>query len=325
MQCNRLDKGKKNEDLVVQNESHYIWNPDKMVEMLIKGKEVMEIEGKELPSKDVVLEVLKDLLIAIFPGYSGNLEIDKYNIKYSLGNLLISIYSRLVNEADKSLKYVCRKIKKCPEDVCLRRAQIVVKELLENIPKIRSLLKGDIEAAFYGDPAAKSTNEVILSYPCVFAIATYRIAHELYVKGVPMVPRIMSEYAHSKTGIDIHPGAKIGFNFFIDHGTGVVIGETTEIGNNVKIYQGVTLGALSFPKNVKGKIIRGKKRHPSVGNNVIIYSGATILGGKTVIGDNSIIGGNAWITASIPPETKIIVAPPDLHYLNKDQKGNTKK
>jgi len=183
-------------------------------------------------------------------------------------------------------------------------------------------LSEDIQAAYDGDPAAKSTDEVILSYPCVLAIATYRIAHELYVRGVPFMPRIMTEYAHSQTGIDIHPGAKIGKSFFIDHGTGVVIGETTEVGDNVKIYQGVTLGALSFPKDEKGCIVRGRKRHPTVGNNVVIYSGATILGSEAVIGDNSVIGGNAWITSPIPPGTKVIQAPPNLNYKSNNQTKN---
>lgn len=159
-----------------------------------------------------------------------------------------------------------------------------------------------------------STDEVILSYPCVQAITTYRIAHELYLRGVPLIPRIMSEHIHSLTGIDIHPGAKIGKNFFIDHGTGVVIGETTEIGDNVKIYQGVTLGALSFPKDEKGQIIKGMKRHPTIGNNVVIYSGATLLGADAVIGDNVVIGGNVWLTSPVASGTKISIAPPEQNY-----------
>jgi serine O-acetyltransferase len=198
--------------------------------------------------------------------------------------------------------------------VCRKRAETVVKELLEMLPEIRAKLSGDIQAAYDGDPAATSIEEVILSYPCVLAITTYRIAHELYVRGVPLIPRIMSEYVHSLTGIDIHPGAKIGRNFFIDHGTGVVIGETAEIGDNVKIYQGVTLGALSFPKDEKGRIIKGRKRHPTVGNNVVIYSGATILGADAVIGDNVTVGGNVWITSRIEPGTKITLASPERHY-----------
>ena len=176
------------------------------------------------------------------------------------------------------------------------------------------MLSGDIQAAYSGDPAAVSTEEVILSYPCVLAITTYRLAHELYLSGVPLIPRIMSEHLHSLTGIDIHPGAKIGKNFFIDHGTGVVIGETAEIGDNVKLYQGVTLGALSFPKDEKGNIIKGRKRHPTVGNNVVIYSGATLLGAETVIGDNVVIGGNVWITGPVASGTKITIAQPEQKY-----------
>jgi len=334
-----VKKGKSTEEQ--GEESAYAWSPEQTLEMIMKGQETVEdkwieeglpklvdeimenyerygginhLEGKDLPSKQAVIEVLEDLLTIIFPGYLGKAEITKSNIRYFLGNALHSIYYRLVGEVEKSLKYVCRRVKECPEDVCLRRAQVVVKELLEKIPEIRALLRGDIQAAYDGDPAAKSTDEVILSYPCVLAIATYRMAHEFYIRGVPLVPRIMSEYAHSITGIDIHPGAKIGKNFFIDHGTGVVIGETAEIGDNVKIYQGVTLGALSFPKDEKGRIIKGRKRHPTVGNNVVIYSGATLLGGETVIGDDAVIGGNVWITSPIPPGTKVTIAPPELRY-----------
>ncbi len=334
---------KKEKDSEQKKEAPYAWSPEQMLEIIMKGQETMEdnwveaglpnlvekimenykryecmesLEGKDLPSKQVVIEVLEELLATIFPSYLGKKEITKSNVRYFLGNTLNSIYFRLVHEVDNSLKYVCRRIKECPEDVCRRRAQVVVKELLEKIPEIRALLSGDIQAAYDGDPAAQSTDEVILSYPCVLAIATYRVAHELYVRGVPLVPRIMSEYAHSATGIDIHPGAKIGKNFFIDHGTGVVIGETAEIGDNVKIYQGVTLGALSFPKDGKGQVIKGQKRHPTVGNNVVIYSGATILGSEAVIGDDAVIGGNAWITSPIPTGTTVIVAPPDFHLKN---------
>ena len=313
-------------------ESSYCWNPEHTLEMIMKGQETIDndwaeeglpklvdeimenyetyvgmshLEGQDLPSKQVVIEVLEELLSVIFPGYVGKTEITKSNVRYFLGNTLTSVYSRFVDEVEKSLKYVCRSVKECPSDACHRRAQVVVKELLEKIPEIRAILSGDIQAAYDGDPAARSIDEVFLSYPCVVAIGTYRIAHKLYVRGVPLIPRIMTEFAHSQTGIDIHPGARIGKNFFIDHGTGVVIGETTEIGNNVKIYQGVTLGALSFPKDEKGQIIKGRKRHPTVGNNVVIYSGATILGGVTVIGDDAVIGGNAWITSSISPGTKV--------------------
>ncbi len=278
---------------------------------------INHLDGKDLPSKKVVIELLEDILSILFPGYLGNEKLTKSNINGYLTNVLTSVYVRLVKEVDKSLKYFCRKSKKCPEDVCLKMAQVIVRELLEEICRIRILLNGDIKAAYCGDPAAKSFDEVILSYPCVLAISTYRIAHELFVRRVPLIPRMMSEYAHSITGIDIHPGAKIGKNFFIDHGTGVIIGETAEIGDDVKIYQGVTLGALSFPKDEKGNAVKGRKRHPTVGNGVIIYSNASILGEKAVIGDNAVIGGNVWITSKIPSETIVTVKFPELKLTKK--------
>jgi serine O-acetyltransferase len=337
---------KKKEQLKKQDTEAYCWDPAKLCDALIKSQQSSEnnwsetelsslvdeiiknyetfgsmdhLEGKDLPSKKVVTEVLDDLLTVFFPGYLGKTGITKSNIKYFLGNTLTSVYTRLTEEVEKSLKYICRKIKECPEDICQQRAKVVVKEFLEKIPEIRSLLSGDIEAAYNGDPAAVSAEEVILSYPCVLAITTYRIAHELYLRGVPLIPRIMSEHVHSQTGIDIHPGAKIGKNFFIDHGTGVVIGETAEIGDNVKLYQGVTLGALSFPKDEKGRLIRGRKRHPTLGNNVVVYSGATLLGADAIVGDDVVIGGNVWITSRVASGTKITIAPPELKYKKKKQ------
>lgn len=270
------------------------------------------LEGKDLPSKDSVIKILNELVTILFPGYFGKATITKSNIWPDTCKTLRTVHSRLVREVDRSLKYICLKELKCPTDVCHRLAEVVVKELLESIPKIRELLKEDVQAAYNGDPAARNVDEIILSYPSLLAIATYRIAHELHIRGIPMVPRIMSEYAHSMTGIDIHPGAKIGKSFFIDHGTGVVIGETSEIGNNIRLYQGVTIGALSIPKGARK--IRGKKRHPTIEDDVIIYSGATILGGDTVIGKGSVIGGNVWITSSVPPNTIITIPPPELVY-----------
>jgi len=324
-----------------RNVETYCWSTEKLVDTLLRNNETVEmnwveaslpklvdkvmenyqtiggmdhLEGRDLPSKKVVIEILEDLFTVLFPGYLGKGDITKANIKYFLGVTLTSIYDRLADEVKKSLKYICRKIKECPEDICQKRARVVAKEILEKLPEIRSLLSGDIQAAYDGDPAAVSNEEVILSYPCVLAITTYRIAHELYLRGVPLIPRIMSEHVHSLTGIDIHPGAKIGKNFFIDHGTGVVIGETTEIGDNVKLYQGVTLGALSFPKDEKGQIIKGRKRHPTIGNNVVIYSGATLLGADAIVGDNVVIGGNVWITNPVASGTQITIARPELKY-----------
>jgi serine O-acetyltransferase len=332
---------KKKEENVKIETSARCWNPEKLVNALINGSKSVNrdwsekilprlvddlignyetfggmdhLEGRDLPSKKVVIEVLDDLLTTMFPGYLGKTEITKSNIKYVLGSTLTSVQTRLTDEVEKSLKYICRKIKECPHDVCRTRAQVVVKELLEKLPELRSIVSGDIAAAYDGDPAAVSAEEVIISYPCVLAITTHRIAHELYLRGIPLIPRIMSEHVHSLTGIDIHPGANIGKNFFIDHGTGVVIGETTEIGDNVKLYQGVTLGALSFPKDEKGEIIRGTKRHPTIGNNVVIYSGATLLGADAVVGDNVVIGGNVWITSRVASGTRITIAPPELKY-----------
>jgi serine O-acetyltransferase len=317
------------------------WNPDRMLDTLMRNNQTVEqdwvlkgvptlvddmmvsyekfggmdhLEGRDLPSKKVVIEVLEDMFSILFPGYLGDSEVTKANVKYHLGLKITSVYTRLTDETEKSLKYICRKISECPQDLCQKRAHVVSRELLMKLPEIRSKLSGDIQAAYSGDPAAVSTDEVILSYPCVLAITTYRIAHELYLSGVPLIPRIMSEHMHSLTGIDIHPGAKIGKNFFIDHGTGVVIGETAEIGDNVKFYQGVTLGALSFPKDEKGNIIKGRKRHPTVGNNVVIYSGATLLGAETVVGDNSVIGGNVWVTGPVAPGTKITISKPEQIY-----------
>jgi serine O-acetyltransferase len=200
-----------------------------------------------------------------------------------------------------------------PCSECEEQGQKIALALLESIPDLRKTLATDVRAVFDGDPAAKSYDEIIFSYPGVFAVTVYRVAHNLFTFDVPLLPRIMAEHAHSVTGIDIHPGADIGESFVIDHGTGVVIGETTVIGRNVRIYQGVTLGALSLPKDA-GEKLRGKKRHPTIEDDVIIYSGATILGGDTVIGARSVIGGNVWITESVPPDTKVVMETPRLIY-----------
>jgi len=270
------------------------------------------IDASNLPVRAKILETLDLLFEVLFPGYTGKKTVTKSNINFILGDILCQLYTELSEQIERAYQYQCR-IRKCDGCDCRTMAENVTQHLLIQLPKIRELLKGDVGAAFDGDPAAKSNEEIVISYPCIIAIATYRIAHELYLKQVPLIPRIMAECAHAKTGIDIHPGAKIGRNFFIDHGTGVVIGETTVIGDNVKIYQGATLGALSFPKDERGRIIKGGKRHPTIEDNVTIYAEATILG-NVVIGKGAIIGGNVWIKESVPAGVTVATPHPDLVY-----------
>jgi len=270
------------------------------------------IDVSNLPARDKILNILDLLIELLFPGYTGKRTVTKSNIKFIVGDILCQVYNDLCEQLERAYEHACR-IKKCDDCDCQTMAQDVSQHLLGQLPKIRELLKGDVSAAFDGDPAAKSHEEIVISYPCITAIATYRIAHELYLKEVPLIPRIMSEYAHSATGIDIHPGARIGKNFFIDHGTGVVIGETTIIGDNVKIYQGTTLGAMSFPKDERGKVIKGGKRHPTIEDNVTIYAEATILGDVT-IGSGSVVGGNVWIKESVPAEVTVTTPHSDLVY-----------
>jgi serine O-acetyltransferase len=270
-----------------------------------------------IPSKESVTSILEDLKDLLFPGYYRKQEIDAYSLNYQIGNGVNRVFEKLAAQIARSIRHECRRLNSlCTR--CLDRGQKEALSFLEKIPRLRKILVGDVQAAYDGDPAAKSLDEIIFSYPCILAITVYRVAHELHAQGVPLLPRIMTEYAHSVTGIDIHPGADIGNEFFIDHGTGVVIGETTEIGERVKIYQGVTLGALSFPKDSEGNLIRGRKRHPTLEEEVTIYSNATILG-PVVIGARSVIGGNVWITRDVPPETIVTIEQPHLTYRNENQ------
>jgi serine O-acetyltransferase len=256
-----------------------------------------------LPDKALIIELLDDFLEVIYPGYFGRKFIETSHIEHHVTGLVDSIYERLAVEIYRSVRPGCaEKTVVCTH--CRETAEEQALTLLRKLPALRMRLSSDVQAAYDGDPAAKSVDEVIFAYPAIVAITIFRIAHELHVQGVPLLPRIMTEHAHSITGIDIHPGATIGSGFFIDHGTGVVIGETTVIGNHVKLYQGVTLGARSFAMDEEGQLIRGKKRHPTIEDNVVIYAGATILGGNTVIGEGSVIGGNVWLTHSIPANTK---------------------
>lgn len=275
---------------------------DKILDSYTKSGGVNRAEMENFPNRENVVDALHDLENLIFPGFKKSEEISPSNIRYITGMRVSRIISELTKEIQKALVYVVERDRGNSENIenshCFKLAEKVVTELIKEIPEIRRKIMLDVQALLAGDPAARSHEEIIVSYPGLQAIFVHRIAHFLFANGVPVIPRIMSEYVHGKTGIDIHPGAKIGERFFIDHGTGVVIGETTEIGNNVKIYQGVTLGALSVQKE-----FQNKKRHPTIGDNVTIYAGATILGGETVIGKGCVIGGNTWITESLPPET----------------------
>lgn len=268
-----------------------------------------------LPDREVIIECLRLLRQMIFPGYFGKRGLTSENVPFRMGELVIELSDMLYEQVRCCLRYreqlpgedsQGQQCKKCDEEA----AECVAK-FFERIPSIRDLLTTDVQAAFDGDPAAQSTDETIFCYPGLFAIFVQRVAHEFYQMQVPLMPRMMTEHAHGITGIDIHPGAKLGRGLFIDHGTGVVIGETTEIGNNVKVYQGVTLGALA---PAFGQRLRGQKRHPTIQDEVTIYAGATILGGDTVIGKGALIGGNVFITSSVPPLNQVTTDPPNLKY-----------
>ncbi len=271
---------------------------------------------KQLPDRDAIINVLRELRKVIFPGYFDKEYICDELSEYYVGNKLSEIFSVLSRQIEIAFSYsneenlTDEQIKEKSEKICTG--------LFTKLPYIQSMLYKDVEAFYDGDPAAKSKEEIIFSYPGLVAIYVYRISHVLYCANVPFIPRIMSEYAHSRTGIDINSGAVIGEYFFIDHGTGIVIGETTIIGNNVKIYQGVTLGGLSTRG---GQALKGKKRHPTIQNNVTIYSGATILGGETVIGEEAVIGGNSFITESVPARTKVSIKSPELIFKESSPKN----
>lgn len=275
--------------------------------------------GKECnPDKERVSIIIKDLLKIIFPGFIDNEPVAMPLVSFYIAAIIQRLYQNLEEQLFRSYLNNHRIDSGTIHSKGIFEIRAVVKrvtvEILEALPEIRDFLYQDVEAAYRGDPAALSHHEIILSYPFIQTITIHRIANLLYNKQVPIIPRMMSEWAHARTGIDIHPGARIGRSFFIDHGTGVVIGETTEIGNHVKIYQGVTLGALSFKKNESGDLIKGRKRHPTIRDNVTIYANATILGGETVIGRNSIIGGNTWITSSVEDDTIVTIDTPRLLF-----------
>jgi serine O-acetyltransferase len=254
---------------------------------------INHLDGTNLPSQESIKELARDCMQLLFPGYFEDSRLVKREVPAHVDRLLEKVERRLASEIAKSLRFASE-----PEPA--ERARHVVSETLGRLPALRKLIQTDVAAAYEGDPAARSVEEIIVAYPCVLAISLQRFAHVLYGLGVPLVPRMLTEYAHERTGCDIHPGARIGTHFFIDHGTGVVIGETASIGDHVKLYQGVTLGAKSFDLDPQGHPVKGVKRHPDVGDHVTIYAHATILGGDTRIGAHSIVGGNVWLIESMP-------------------------
>jgi serine O-acetyltransferase len=274
--------------------------------------DIINIEAVSQINKDTIIEMIDTFQILMFPGFFGKKRFKRDAAEYYIGELLEDISYNLKKQITRA------RLSGVPEETARREAETATNEFLLRLPAIRALLATDVDASFDGDPAASSKEEIILSYPSIYTIMVNRLAHELYLLKVPLIPRMMTEHAHSRTGIDMHPGATLGHHFFIDHGTGIVVGETTVIGNNVKIYQGVTLGALSTRG---GQALRHVKRHPTIEDNVTIYSGASIFGGETVIGEGSVIGSNAFITRSVPPCTKVSIVNPEHRFISEADCG----
>lgn len=279
---------------------------DSILEDYRHGRDIDKMDLFRHPDKDIVIDIINKLRRIVFPGYSVDKSYRIYNAKHNLSMLIEDVMFNLNRQIALALEGAGETHPQAQE-----HAQQICLDFFREIPQVRDYVQDDLQAAYDGDPAASSKDEVIFSYPGLFAITVYRLAHVLYTLGVPMLPRMMTEHAHSITGIDIHPGATIGRNFFIDHGTGIVVGETTRIGDNVKVYQGVTIGALSTRG---GQNLRGQKRHPTIEDNVTIYAGASVLGGDTVIGRDSVIGSNAFITRSIAPGTTVSIKNQELQF-----------
>jgi serine O-acetyltransferase len=290
-----------------------------LLDSYLGDERARRISQRYLPSREAIVEILESVLDLMYPGYFGRQDLNAGNLTQHVEHMAAALLPKLEREMEHCLCYGRERETAPPEfGECAPRAHELAEVFLRRLPQIRALLIRDVQAAFDGDPAALNLDEIILAYPGVLAVSVYRIAHALYDLGVPMMARIMTEWAHSKTGCDIHPGATIGAAFFIDHATGVVIGETTHIGDGVKIYQGVTLGALSLPRDASGHIIRGKKRHPTVENGSTLYANATVLGGQTVVGADSVIGGSVFLTHSVPPRSRVSLKEPELRVLTRD-------
>ena len=298
---------------------------DELLHGYLADPRALCVSQRYLPSRVAIVEVLELILDLMYPGYFGRRDLNPQNLGGHIAELIDRIGPQLEREIEQCLCYGRERRDSAAPDLaplrpgdCAPRARQLTDDFLRLLPQIRALLVRDVQAAFDGDPAATNLDEVILAYPGVLAVSVYRIAHALHSLGVPMMPRIMTEWAHSRTGCDIHPGAKIGPEFFIDHATGVVIGETSEIGSNVKLYQGVTLGALSLPRDSAGQIIRGHKRHPTVDAGTTIYANASVLGGRTVIGADSVIGGSVFLAHSVPARSRVSLKEPDLRVATRD-------
>ncbi len=288
---------------------------ERLVDTYAEVNSISHLGHCPLPNYEVVIHCTEDLKEALYPGYSRRDGLHLGNVTYHTGDLIDRLHDRLTVQIARAMCHEMGKNTRCsPQQKAdfeaLGQAKAVA--FLEQLPELRHILALDVAAAYRGDPACKSLDEVIFCYPGLEAVTVYRLAHLLSDLKVPLIPRMMTEWAHRRTGIDIHPGAEIGRHFFIDHGTGAVIGETTEIGDHVKLYQGVTLGALSFPTDEEGNLVRGQKRHPTIEDRVVIYANATILGGETVIGHDAVIGSSIWVTHSVPPHTVVTLEKPKL-------------
>lgn len=283
------------------------------------GTKIHHMDRQPLPSHAEIVRVLMTIHELLFPGYIGAQGLTGASLKFRVESRMTWLYEIMTEQIHRAIGHG-----KTAGDHCVvpdKEAADCAASFLAELPRLREMLATDVEAAFEGDPAATCLDEIIFSYPSIYAVMVYRLAHVLHKMRVPLIPRIMTEHAHYRTGIDIHPGTQIGSHFFIDHGTGVVIGGTAVIGNNVKLYQGVTLGAFSFDKDSTGELIRNTKRHPTLEDDVVIYAGATILGGETVIGRGSVIGGNVWLTHSVPPGTRVLQESPNLRIITADQRA----
>lgn len=287
---------------------------EKLVASYRSDPRAHHINRRFLPSRSEIVRCCELLLQLLYPGYFGRQDLTDQNISYHVGVLLSDLRNTLIKQVGLCLCYSSELQGPAPDNADAKHsdATTLVNRFLSRLPELRAVLITDVQAAFDGDPAAVNLDEIILAYPGLLAITIYRIAHELHALGIALMPRIMTEWAHSKTGADIHPGAQIGRSFFLDHATGAVVGETSTIGSNVKLYQGVTLGALSHPRDENGRVIRGTKRHPTVHDGVTVYANATVLGGQTALGEESVIGGSVFLTQSVPPRSRVATKRPEL-------------